>query len=325
MKFLITGGAGFIGSNLLEKLLELNHEVTVLDNFSTGRIENIIKYNKNFKLIKADISKKGSWEKSFKNKDVIFHLAGLADIVPSITKPDVYYKSNVTGTYNVMQACRLNNVRKIIYTASSTCYGIPKKFPTKESEKIDCKFPYALTKRMGEEIVMHWSKVYNIQSVSLRLFNVYGIKSRTSGSYGAVFGVFLAQKISNKPFTIVGNGKQTRDFTYVSDVVEAMIIAANSKISNEIINIGSGKTYSINNLVELIGGKRIYIPKRPGEPDCTWADISKAKKILKWKPKISLEDGVKILLKNIHYWDNAPLWNKNSIKKVTKDWFRYLK
>ena len=161
----------------------------------------------------------------------------MADIVPSIQNPKNYYESNVTGTFNVVSLSVKHKVKKIIYTASSSCYGISKKFPTDELEKLDPKYPYALTKLLGEQILMHWSKVYKISVISLRLFNVYGPKSRTSGTYGAMFGTFLAQKISNKPFTVVGNGKQSRDFTYVSDIIDALIIASKSKIFNDIFNV----------------------------------------------------------------------------------------
>ena len=178
---------------------------------------------------------------------------------------------------------------------------------------------------MGEQLIMHWSRVYKIEAVSLRFFNVYGPKSRTSGTYGAVFGVFLAQKLANKPFTIVGDGNQTRDFTFVSDIVSAIITAGESKLNGEIINIGSDNTYSINTLVKLLVGEVNYIPKRPGEPDCTWADISKAKKVLGWEPKVTLEDGVKILLKNIDYWKEAPVWDEKLIENATKKWFELLK
>jgi UDP-glucose 4-epimerase len=325
MKSIVTGGAGFIGSNLVERLLELKSEVTVIDNFSTGRLENIKKFEKYIKIIKADISKKGTWQKYFKKKDVVFHLAALADIVPSITNAESYFQSNVTGTYNILQACKLNQIKKIIYSASSSCYGIPKKYPTSESEKIDCRYPYALTKFLAEELVLHWGKVYKIDAISLRFFNVYGTKSRTSGTYGAVFGVFLAQKLANKPFTVVGDGSQTRDFTYVSDIIDALILSYRSNLKNEIINIGSGKTYSVNQLVKNLGGKTVYVPKRPGEPDCTWANISKARKLLKWKPKVKFNKGVKVLLKNIDYWKNAPVWNKKTISGATKDWFKFIK
>lgn len=324
MKCIITGGAGFIGSNLVEALIRIKYEVIVIDNFSTGRIQNLKEFKKKIKIVKADISKKGDWQKYFKNVKVVFHLAALADIVPSIVNPQSYFNSNVVGTMNILEASRNYKVNKIIYSASSSCYGLPKKFPTSENEKIKPEYPYALTKYLGEELVMNWGKVYNLNVISLRFFNVYGLKSRTSGTYGAVFGVFLAQKISKKPFTVVGNGKQKRDFTYVSDVVDALISASKSKLNNEIFNIGSSKTYSINQLVKYLGGEVVYIPKRPGEPDCTWADITKAKRLLKWKPKISLEKGVEVLLENIDYWRSAPLWNPKLISKATKDWFKYL-
>jgi len=160
--------------------------------------------------------------------------------------------------------------------------------------------------------------------VSLRLFNVYGPRSRTSGTYGAVFGVFLAQKLAFKPFTVVGDGKQTRDFTFVSDVTTALMAAAESDYKDKVFNVGSGKTYSVNRLVELLKGPVAYIPKRPGEPDCTFADTAKIQKMLKWKPEVSFEEGVEILLKNIDYWRNAPVWTPESINEATREWFEFL-
>ena len=165
---------------------------------------------------------------------------------------------------------------------------------------------------------------YGLPVNSIRIFNAYGTRSRTSGAYGAVFGVFLAQKLAKKPYTVVGDGTQTRDFTFVSDIVGALIAAAESDVSGETINVGSDNTYSVNKLVELLGGEVVHIPKRPGEPDCTWADISKAKKLLDWYPKVSLEEGVGILLENIDYWREAPVWDENSIAKATEKWFEYL-
>jgi UDP-glucose 4-epimerase len=161
--------------------------------------------------------------------------------------------------------------------------------------------------------------------VSLRLFNVYGPRSRTSGTYGAVFGVFLAQKLAGKPFTVVGDGTQTRDFTFVSDVVEAFVKAADSTVSGEIFNVGSGGTYSVNRLVELLNGPITHLPKRPGEPDCTLADITRIKKSLGWKPKVSFEEGVRIMLDHIDYWRQAPIWTPQTIAEATKEWFAYLK
>ena len=325
MNCLVTGGAGFIGSHLVEKLLKNGHSVSVIDNFSTGRKSNLSHLKSKIKLYKKNIAVKGNWEKIFKNIDFVFHLAALADIVPSIQEPKKYFEANVVGTYNVLACCRKYKIKKIIYSASSSCYGIPEKYPTGENAKIDPQYPYALTKRMAEELVMHWSKLYGLNAISLRFFNVYGTRSRTSGTYGAMFGVFLAQKLAKKPFTIVGDGKQTRDFTYVSDVVDAIYKASKSKIKDQIFNVGSGKTISVNKIVEILGGKKTYVPKRPGEPDCTFADMKKIKKILKWKPKIDINEGIKIILKEIDYWKDAPVWTPNKINFETRDWFKYIK
>jgi UDP-glucose 4-epimerase len=327
MKALITGGAGFIGSHLSDKLIELGHEVVIIDNLANGRMNNIkhLLDNKNFKFYEFDIINLEDIKPAFKDVDWVFHLAGIGDIVPSIENPKDYYECNVTGTFNVLESSRAAGVKKIVYAASSTCYGIPDNYPTLETADIRPQFPYALTKNMGEELIMHWSQTYDIPAISLRLFNVYGPRSRTSGAYGAVFGVFLAQKLSEKPLTIVGDGEQTRDFTFVSDIAAAFIAAAEASVSGEIINIGSDNTYSVNRLVELIdGGDVVHIPKRPGEPDCTWADISKARRLLNWEPKVSLEEGVGIVLDNIDFWREAPLWTPESIADATKNWFKYL-
>lgn len=308
----------------MDAVLEGGNEVIVIDNFSTGHPQNLDHVTGRIKLTECDISHPGKWQALFEGVDLVFHLAALADIVPSIETPDQYYQCNVNGTFNVLEACRKYGVLKIVYSASSSCYGIPDEYPTKETAEIRPQYPYALTKNLGEQLVMHWCQVYHLPAVSLRLFNVYGPRSRTSGTYGAVFGVFLAQKLAGKPFTVVGDGTQTRDFTFVTDVTEAMIQAAESDLSGEIMNIGSDNTYSVNRLVELLGGDIVHIPKRPGEPDCTWADISKAKKLLSWQPKVTLEEGIGILLDNIDYWREAPVWDEKSIAKATKKWFEYL-
>ena len=326
MKSIVTGGAGFIGSHLCEKLVEEGHDVIALDNFSVGRNYNLSKIKGKITIVNKDIRNLSSINNLFSNVDNVFHLAALADIVPSIENPDDYFSTNVTGTYNVLKASINNKVKRFIYAASSSCYGIPKKFPTKETSEILPQYPYALTKRLGEELVIHFAKIYNLNATSLRLFNVYGPRARTSGNYGAVFGVFLAQKIAKKPFTIVGDGKQTRDFTFVSDVTEAMITFLQRKnLKADILNVGSGKTVSVNKIANLLGGERTRIPKRPGEPDVTFANISKITKKTRWKPKISIEVGIKIMLKNLKDWKHAPVWSPKKIKKETQKWFFYLK
>jgi UDP-glucose 4-epimerase len=324
MKVIVTGGAGFIGSHLVDGLLDLGYEVVVLDNFSTGRKANLDHVKDKIKLVKCDLSNKGEWIEEFKNVDWVFHLASLADIVPSIQNPESYFRSNVDATFYVLEAARHANVKRFVYSASSSCYGIPDQYPTPEESDIRPQYPYALAKRMGEELVEHWAQLYNLPAISLRFFNVYGTRSRTSGTYGAVFGVFLVQKLANKPYTVVGDGNQTRDFTYVTDIVSALIAAAESEKTNKIYNVGSDTTVSVNKIVELLGGNKVNIPKRPGEPDCTYADISKIKDELGWCPTISIEEGVDKILKNIDYWKEATVWNPDSISEATEDWFKYL-
>ena len=325
VKSLVTGGAGFIGSNLVDQLVKKKHKVIVLDNFSTGRRSNLShQIEKNVKIIKIDISNNIYLDKYFKGVDYVFHLAGIADIVPSIENPNKYFKSNVVGTLNVVQAAKKANIKKLIYAASASCYGIPDKFPIKENAKINPMYPYAFTKWQAEELIMHWAKIYNFPAISIRFFNAYGPRSRTSGAYGAVFGVFLAQRLANKPLTIVGSGNQTRDFIHIYDLVSGIIKAALSKKVGKIYNIGGGKEIKINKIIKLIGGRKVHIPKRPGEPNRSLADISKIKKDLDWQPKIKIEEGIKNLLSKIHYWKDAPVWTPKSIKKETKIWFKLL-
>ena len=327
MKTLVTGGAGFIGSHLVDRLLSENHEVIVLDDFSSGKISNL-KYACNsskLNVIDLDITNQESICPYFKNVDWVFHLAGKADIVPSIESPMKYHQANVEGTISVLESARNHKVKRFIYTASSSCYGISKEIPTTENAPQIPEYPYALTKYVGEQYALHWSRVYHMPVISLRLFNVYGPRSRsTSGSYGAVFGVFLAQKLAGKPFTIVGDGSQTRDFTFVSDVVDAFMKSIQSSINRDVFNVGSGNTYSINYLVKLLGGKSVHIPKRPGEPDSTFADISKIKNCLKWNPITPFEKGVQIMIDNIDQWQDAPIWDESTIQKATQNWFDQL-
>ena len=324
MKSLVTGGAGFIGSHLVDVLLELGHEVSVMDNFSTGRPEHLAHVADRIELFECDIGVSGEWDDAFEGVDWVFHLAALADIVPSIQEPRAYFQANVDGTFNVLQASHRARVKRFVYVASSSSYGLPDILPTPETAEIRPQYPYALTKYLGEALVLHWAQVYSLPALSLRFFNVYGPRSRTSGTYGAVFGVFLAQKLAGKPFTVVGDGEQTRDFTYISDVSAALIAAAISTRTNRVYNVGSGGTVSVNRLVELLGGEKVHIPKRPREPDCTFADISRIQAELDWQPRVPIEHGVARLLEHIHYWRAAPVWTPDSIAEATRDWFRFL-
>jgi len=325
-KCVVTGGAGFIGSHMVERLLNDGHSVTVIDNFSTGRPENLDFLAGNPRLVvhQRDIADCPDLAELLAGCDWLFHLAALADIVPSMQMPLLYHRANVDGTCLLLEAARKAEIKRMIYAASSSCYGIPEVYPTPETAPPQPMYPYALTKWVAEAYVMHWAQTYGIPAVALRLFNVYGPRSRTSGTYGAVFGVFLAQKLANKPYTVVGDGTQTRDFTFVTDVVDAFVTAAGSELSGEIMNVGSGNTYSVNRLVELLGGPVTYVPKRPGEPDCTFADTKRITERLGWHPQVSFEQGVAEMLKHIDYWRAAPVWDPASIQTATADWFRYL-
>jgi UDP-glucose 4-epimerase len=225
----------------------------------------------------------------------------------------------------MLECARSANVAKFVYASSSSCYGLAN-VPTKEDHHIDTRYPYALSKYQGEQAAFHWHHVYGLPVNAIRIFNAYGTRSRTSGAYGAVFGVFLKQKISGKPFTVVGDGSQTRDFLYVTDVAKAFLAAAETHYTGRFYNLGAGKPQSVNRLVSLLGGGEvIYIPKRPGEPECTWADISRITAELNWRPEVSFEEGVERVMQNIDYWQNAPLWESASIAAATKAWFKYMR
>lgn len=326
MNALVTGGLGFIGSHLVERLVRDGHEVTILDNLATGRRENLdpLSPGAPVTVVNVDVADHDAITAYFKGIDVVFHLAGLADIVPSIAEPLRYHQTNVDGTVSVLEAVRRAEVGRIVYAASSSCYGIPDEYPTPETARIHPRYPYAFTKQVGEQAVLQWGEVYGIPAISLRLFNVYGPRSRTTGAYGAVFGVFLAQRAHGLPLTVGGDGTQTRDFLFVSDAVEAFVMAAASDLAQEVFNVGSGTPQSVNRLGELIGGPVTYIPKRPGEPDRTHADIRKIRSLLGWSPRVSFDDGVAIMVDRLQDWANAPVWTPARIEEVTREWFRRL-
>ena len=327
MKCLVTGGGGFIGSHLVDRLLADGHEVIVLDNFSTGRPDNLahLQGHHRLRVMPVDVADDEPLAPYFSGVDWVFHLAARADIVPSIQRPVDYHRANVDGTLAVLEASRAAAVKRFVYAASSSCYGIPEISPTPESAAIQPQYPYALTKWIGEAMVLHWGQVYKLPVVSMRFFNVYGPRARTSGTYGAVLGVFLSQKLAGRPFTVVGDGTQTRDFTFVTDVTAACVRAAVSDLKGEVLNVGSGGTYSVNQLVALLNGPVVYVPKRPGEPDCTFADIAKIRARLGWKPQVSFETGVRIVLEHIEDWRRAPVWPPETIAEATREWFLCLR
>lgn len=318
----VTGGAGFIGSHTVDKFLAEGFEVRVIDNFSSGRLANLahLSNNPNLKVTQLDIRSLNAKHEIFKDASVVIHFAGIGDIVPSINFPKEYMDVNVGGTINVLEACRANSVKKLVYAASSSCYGLAA-VPTSENAPIQTKYPYALAKYQGEQACLHWHTVYKLPVNSIRIFNAYGVRSRNSGAYGAVFGVFLKQKLENKPFTVVGDGKQSRDFLYVTDVADAFFRAATTAKNGAIWNLGAGEPQSINKLVKLLDGPKVSVPKRPGEPNITWANIAKIKSDLGWYPKVSFEEGVSRVLADIEYWREASLWDQKSIEKATEAWF----
>ena len=325
MNFLVTGGAGFIGSHTADLLLNHGHEVQIVDNLSGGNLKNIehLRSHKKFSFINKCIN--DLLPSDLNPPDYVIHFAGIGDIVPSIEYPLDYIKTNVLGTVNILELARKFKVKKFVYAASSSCYGLAK-IPTDESNPINPMYPYALSKYQGEQAVFHWAKVYGLNVNSLRIFNAYGTRSRTSGAYGAVIGVFLKQKIEKKPFTVVGDGEQKRDFIYVTDVADAFYRAAITDINNEIFNVGAGNPQSINMLIDLLGPNSIeYIPKRSGEPEVTFAKIDKIRELLNWKPKVDFKTGINLILENIDYWKEAPLWDKDSIHEATKLWFEFMK
>jgi len=323
---LVTGGAGFIGSHMVDRLIAADYCVRVVDNLAGGHEKNLahLSGNPDLTVEWRDIRDLTPGDALFKDVNQVFHFAGIGDIVPSIKSPADYMDVNVQGTVTILEGARAGGADRFVYAASSSCYGDQVAVPTREDHPVAPQYPYALSKYLGELSVMHWHRLYGMPVNSIRIFNAYGPRVRTTGAYGAVFGVFLKQKLANKPLTIVGDGMQRRDFVYVTDVAAAFHAAAETPLTGQIWNLGGGNPQTVNRLAELIGGETVGIPKRPGEPDCTWADITKIRGELDWAPAVPFETGVANMLADIGAWKDAPLWDPDSIREATRDWFQYL-
>jgi UDP-glucose 4-epimerase len=321
----VTGGAGFIGSHMVDLLVDRGFRVHVVDSLVAGRADNLARHRADPTVVldERDVRALQPGDPVLVGARYVFHFAGIGDIVPSIERPLEYLSANVQGTVHVLNASRYAGIEKLVYAASSSCYGLAE-VPTREDHPIAPQYPYALSKYLGELAVLHWHRVYGLPVNSIRIFNAYGTRSRTSGAYGAVFGVFLRQKLAGRPFTVVGDGTQRRDFVYVTDVAAAVLRAAETPRAGEIYNLGAGNPQSVNRLIALLGGEVTRVPRRPGEPDCTWADTGKIRRELGWQPQVSFEEGVRRVLAEIESWRDAPLWDAESIARATKVWFETL-
>jgi len=299
-KVIVTGGAGFVGSNLVDKLIDMGMDVTILDNLSTGKKENI---NPKATFIECDIAKATEVDllDHFTGVDTVFHTAAKARVQPSIEDPITFNEQNVNGTLNVLLASHKAGVKRFIYSASSSAYGDATKFPTPESHSTNPMSPYGLQKYIGEQYCTMFSEVYGLDTVSLRYFNVYGNRMLFEGAYKLVLAIFTEQYLAKKPLTITNDGNQRRDFTYVDDVVEANILAATREkdFKGDVFNIGNGSNYSVNEVADMFPGAEKVYSERRVEPFQTLADNSKADLDLGWKPKGNLIEWVKQYIKNL--------------------------
>ena len=289
-KIIVTGGAGFIGSHIVDALVGISYEVHIVDNLSAGKKENI---NPQAIFHNVDIRNKEKLIEIFKDVKYVFHEAAMPQVQYSIENPIETHDVNVTGLLNVLEASRLNGVKRVIFAASSAAYGDQDTLPLVETMIQNPLSPYGAHKYIGEVYCKLWTDLYGIETVSLRYFNVYGLRQSIGGSYPCVVAKFVDLYKQGKPLTITGDGNQTRSFINVTDVAQANIMAMKiEKVGHgEVINIGTDETYSINKIAELIGGEVVYVEKRV-EPYATEASIVKAKELLDWSPKITLEEGI---------------------------------
>ena len=320
MKYVVVGGAGFIGSNIVDKLIEQDHKVVVIDNLSTGKKENISyvgHLKRNVELCEIDISDTSESEslvEAMKGADTVFLLAAKARVQPSIEEPVEYEQNNTIGTLNVLKCASDAGVRRVVYSASSSAYGDTDKLPSVESDAVNPLSPYGAQKYYGEVMCKMFSQVYDIETVSLRYFNIYGERQNVGGAYAMVIGIFVDQLLKGGPMTIRGDGEQRRDFTYVGDVVNANILASQSENvgKGEVINIGNGDNRSINEIATMIGGPTVTISPVI-EPKETLADNSLARELLGWKPTGNVEKWISEYVKELGLSDDENnIWGYES-------------
>ena len=296
MHYLVTGGAGFIGSNLVEALLAEGHTVRVLDNLSTGKRERL---PSSVEFVQADFTKLDEIRTAFEGIDGVFHVGALPRIPFSIDHPIESAQANMMGTLNVLVAARDAKVKRVVYSASSSAYGGQTELPLRPDMRPNPLNPYAMQKFVGEMLCEQFSRFYGLETASLRYFNVYGPRMADEGAYVTVISVFMRQKKAGQPLTIAGDGEQTRDFTHVSDIVRANMCAMTSpKVGKgEVMNAGAGERHSVNEIASIIGGPSVHIDARQGEARDTLADVSLTKELIGWEPKVKFADGLKELLK----------------------------
>lgn len=318
MKALVTGGAGFIGSHLVALLLERDHQVVVVDDLSGGRVDHLDgaleRYG--FLLRIVDMLDAESLSDCFSGVDWVFHLAARSNAEEARGRPARALESHVQATLQVLECARHFRLKSFVYAASASCYGAAPPLPTPETAPAAPADPLAVTKHMGEQLVLEWSRLYALPAVSLRLFDVYGTRAPLGPSSGSVAAVFLAQRAASAPLTIAGDGAQTRDFVHVDDVCRAMLAAAERGVAGEAINVGSGVGTSVRRLAELVGGPTVTAPARPNDVRHRVADIRRARRLLDWRPEISIEEGIRGLLHQLEAWQDAPVWTPESLSAL---------
>ncbi len=301
MKYIVTGGAGFIGSHIVDRLVSEGNEVVVIDDESSESHDQFY-HNDSAKYYQYDIANHKVWLTAlFEDVDTVFHLAAESRIQPAILNPLKAVETNVLGTCSVLQAARENNVRRVVYSSTSSAYGF-NSIPNEETQNDDCLNPYSVSKVSGEKLCKMYYDLFGVETITFRYFNVYGERQPLRGQYAPVIGKFLRQKKNNEPLTIVPDGEQRRDFTHVSDVVGANILASKVNLGTDyggVYNIGTGKNYSINEVADMISDKKVFIEKRPGEIRASLSNINKAKSVLNWEPKVKLKKWIENQLETL--------------------------